>query len=176
MRLSSRLLLAFLLCGFLTISGETSAQTRGENKSGNENSVDSQSSAKSKLEKSKSSTKKITGRLPRMFGKLKLSEQQRTMIYQIQANYREEVTDLQKRVLLLKAAERKEIEEILTRSQKTLLEELQSPKKDQASESESAQLEKPVSAETLEFFRILWNRNRTTSDIQIQGLTWPLLQ
>jgi len=111
-----------------------------------------------------------------MFGKLKLSEQQRTMIYQIQANYREEVTDLQKRVLLLKAAERKEIEEILTRSQKTLLEELQSPKKDQASESESAQLEKPVSAETLEFFRILWNRNRTTSDIQIQGLTWPLLQ
>ena len=50
-------------------------------------------------------------------------------------DYREEVTDLQKRVLLLKAAERKEIEEILTRSQKTLLEELQSPKKDQASES-----------------------------------------
>ena len=87
----------------------------------------SKSSASKKTSTSKSSSKKSsksTGRLPAFFGQLKLKDDQRTDIYDIQSKYKSEMDAMAKKLEELKEKQTKEVEGVLTRTQKTLLNKL----------------------------------------------------
>ena len=72
-----------------------------------------------------SSKPKITGRLPRYFGKV-VDDTQRAKIYKIQAEYREKVTALQMQLSQMKQAELKAIEDVLEPSQLDRLNKIRS--------------------------------------------------
>lgn len=72
-----------------------------------------------------SSKSKITGRLPRYFGKV-VDDSQRKQIYKIQAEYREKVSALQLQLTQMKQAELKAIEGVLEPSQLDRLNKLRS--------------------------------------------------
>ena len=74
-------------------------------------------------------TKKIKGRLPNNYGKLDLSTKQRTEIYEIQAKYRTKIEDLEKQLAALKADQGKDIEGVLTTTQKKKLQDILAAKK-----------------------------------------------
>lgn len=67
---------------------------------------------------------KSRGQLPQNWSKLGLSEEQKTKIYAIQANYKAKVEKLQKEIADLKEKETKERVAVLTEQQKTRLREL----------------------------------------------------
>lgn len=69
-------------------------------------------------------TKKPSGRLPAQYGKLGLSTEQRTKIYEIQADYKKQIGDLQKQIDALKGKQTSDIQAILTPDQKKKLDEL----------------------------------------------------
>ena len=68
--------------------------------------------------------KKPSGRLPRYFGKLGVSDEQRTKIYELQAKYAEQIEALEKELAALKDKRDGEIAGVLTAGQKTRLTEL----------------------------------------------------
>ena len=67
---------------------------------------------------------KVHGVLPKDFKKLGLSDKQTQDIYKIEANYRDKIAALQQQLDDLKAAERKEVEGVLTDDQKAALAKL----------------------------------------------------
>ena len=67
---------------------------------------------------------RLRGRVPRYFGQLGLSREQRQEIYRIQAKYRSQIAELQAQIAALRKAERQEIEGVLTEGQKARLEEI----------------------------------------------------
>lgn len=68
--------------------------------------------------------KKPRGRLPIYFGQVGLSEEQRTKIYGIQAEYGKQLDDLRKQVAAIEAKRDGEVEAVLTDAQKKKLGEL----------------------------------------------------
>lgn len=72
-------------------------------------------------EKPKQTRRAPRGRLPNHYGKLGLSEEQRTKIYGIQQNYRTQVQDLQRQIEDLRQQETLEIQETLSEKQRTQL-------------------------------------------------------
>ena len=68
--------------------------------------------------------KKPSGRLPAYYGKVGLSDEQRTDIYEIQSGYRPQIADLQKQIDSLKAKQAAEVAAVLTAEQKKKLAEL----------------------------------------------------
>lgn len=82
--------------------------------------------------KKKSSTKKstkkaeITGRLPYYFGQLDLKDEQRTEIYKTQAKYEKQIADLEKELESVKGKRDREVEAVLTTTQKSKLRRLRS--------------------------------------------------
>ena len=85
-------------------------------------SAQSKSKTKSKTTASKktSSKKKSSGRLPRYFTHLKLDEAQRDEVRQIQADYKKQLADLNEKMAELKEEQQGALEDVLTRTQKTL--------------------------------------------------------
>lgn len=80
------------------------------------------SSATKKSTSSKSrSTKAATGRLPIYFGQVDLKPEQREEVYKIQGSYKDKIEKLQKELDALKAKQMKEIEGVLTSTQKKKL-------------------------------------------------------
>lgn len=71
-----------------------------------------------------SESSKVRGRLPRYFGKVGVSVNQKRRVYSIQAIYRERLATLTRQVEALKAQERQEVLEVLTVLQKQRLSEL----------------------------------------------------
>ena len=67
---------------------------------------------------------KVRGYLPRDFKKLGLNDKQTQQIYKIEAEYRDKISALQQQIDDLKAAERKDIDGVLTDDQKAHLKEL----------------------------------------------------
>ena len=67
---------------------------------------------------------KVRGRLPRYFGKVGVSVNQKRRVYSIQALYRERFATLTRQLEALKAQERQEVLEVLTELQKQRLAEL----------------------------------------------------
>lgn len=73
--------------------------------------------------------KPIRGRLPDHYGKLGISQEQRTQIYEIQADYRAKMTALQEQIAKLEMQEVQDVEEVLTDEQ---LEELREHQREAA--------------------------------------------
>ena len=71
-----------------------------------------------------SESSKVRGRLPRYFGKVGVSVNQKRRVYSIQAIYRERLATLTRQFEALKAQERQEVLEVLTVLQKQRLSEL----------------------------------------------------
>ena len=67
---------------------------------------------------------KARGRVPKYFGMLDLSDDQKTKIYDVQGKYKDQIDALEAQVKELRAKEGKEVQEILTAEQKTKLQEL----------------------------------------------------
>ncbi len=66
---------------------------------------------------------RITGRLPRHFAAI-VDDSQRIEIYEIQASYREQIRELEQQLAEVEQAQMKEIEEVLTSTQRKALGEL----------------------------------------------------
>ncbi len=67
---------------------------------------------------------KPRGRLPQYYGQVGLSNKQRQQIYDVQANYKKQIDELQKQIDALKVKEDTEIVAVLTPEQKKNLDEL----------------------------------------------------
>ncbi len=79
----------------------------------------------------KTATKKAkhSHRLPRYFGKIGISTEQKGNIYKIQEKYHSKIDDLKKQLAALKKKEMSEIETTLSASQKSALKKLRSKKR-----------------------------------------------
>ncbi len=75
---------------------------------------------------SQSSETKPRGRLPNHFGKLGISEEQRTRIYSIQADYDERIDELLSQIEELVTTRDADIDAVLTEGQRARLRELRS--------------------------------------------------
>lgn len=75
---------------------------------------------------SKTATKKkARGRLPNFYGKIGLSKTQRQEIYDIQAKFRAQIEELEKKLAQLREQQDKELQAVLTQEQKKALDQLQ---------------------------------------------------
>jgi hypothetical protein len=68
--------------------------------------------------------KESKGRLPQYYGQIGLSAEQREKIYAIQAQYRQQIDDLEKQLEAVKAKQEGEIQAVLSADQKQKLGEL----------------------------------------------------
>jgi Spy/CpxP family protein refolding chaperone len=80
---------------------------------------------------------KPRGRLPQYYGQIGLSDKQRQQIYDVQANYKKQIDELQKQIDALKAKEDAEVVAVLTPEQKKNLDELLAAAKKAAEERRS---------------------------------------
>lgn len=95
-----------------------------------ETTVGQDKAAEKEKTTSTKAAKKPSGRLPSHYGKVGLSDEQRTNIYGIQSNYRTQIASLQKQIDSLKEKEGAEIFAVLTPDQqKKLSEFLEAAKK-----------------------------------------------
>lgn len=72
----------------------------------------------------KSVSKKLKGRLPNHYGKLNLSTEQRTKVYQIQADYKSQIASLKKQLAELNKKQNTECAAVLTGTQKSTLDKI----------------------------------------------------
>ena len=79
---------------------------------------------KKRTQKPKAMPKKAGGRLPRYYGQIGLSDEQREKVYEIQRTYREQIDELRKQLKAIEAKQKEEISEVLTEEQKAKLAEL----------------------------------------------------
>lgn len=87
--------------------------------------------------KEKETTKRDPARrVPRHFGKVGLTSDQKERIYRIQAKHHEKIAELQKQLDQLRAEMNSECEAVLTPEQKKLLERLRKPGSNAAKETD----------------------------------------
>ena len=95
--------------------------------------ADSTSAQQKEGETAKPAAKKTEGpkapakrkvRLPNHYGKLNLTDAQREKIYQIQKDYKAQIDSLKKQLAEIDAKKDAECEEVLSASQKSILEEI----------------------------------------------------
>lgn len=67
---------------------------------------------------------KMKGQLPQNWAKLGLSDEQKQKIYRVQGEMRAKIDALEKQIMDLKSAEKKELEKVLTPGQKERLREI----------------------------------------------------
>ncbi|MBC8868325.1 MAG: hypothetical protein H8E44_02855 [Planctomycetes bacterium] len=79
---------------------------------------------KKRAQKPKTAPKKAGGRLPRYYGQIGLSDEQRGKVYEVQRTYREQIEELRKQLKAIEAKQKEEISEVLTEEQKAKLAEL----------------------------------------------------
>lgn len=82
------------------------------------------STPKTETTAKKSVTKKLKGRLPNHYGKLNLSTEQRTKVYQIQAGYKSQIASLRKQLVELSKKQNTECAAVLTATQKSTLDKI----------------------------------------------------
>ncbi len=99
---------------------------------------DAKKPAAKPAEKPAAKKKTIRGRLPAYYGQIGLSKEQREKIYQIQANYRAKIEELEKQLAELRAKQQAEIDAVLTPDQKKRLEELRSRARSRRSATKSS--------------------------------------
>jgi TolA-binding protein len=66
----------------------------------------------------------VRGALPPNWKQLGLTDEQKKKVYQVQGQFRVRIDDLERQIKELRAEERKELEKLLTDSQKTRLKEI----------------------------------------------------
>lgn len=82
-------------------------------------------SSSSLLSQDKKEAPKLTkGQLPANWGKLELTQDQKSAIYKVQAKYKEEIAKLQDTIKEKQLEERREMVKLLTPEQKKMLEQL----------------------------------------------------
>lgn len=86
---------------------------------------------------------KPKGRVPNNYGKIGLSEEQRTKILSIQAKLDGEIDKLEAQIAQLKAQKEKEVEAVLTAEQKTKLAELTAATAKKKSDAKAKPKEEP---------------------------------
>jgi Spy/CpxP family protein refolding chaperone len=93
-------------------------------------------------------TKKNVNRLPANYGKLNLSDDQKTRIYAVQSTYDPKIDELMAQVDALKAKQKSEINAVLTPEQLKKLDEVlaENKSKKQAAKAAKAAAEKPADA------------------------------
>ncbi|MFK7778093.1 MAG: hypothetical protein QM501_08235 [Gimesia sp.] len=84
------------------------------------------SSAKPSTTAKKSVTRKSKGRVPPYFGKLNLTKEQRSKIYEIKAGYKSQIDSLKKQLAELSKKQNSECAGVLTASQKSDLDKFRS--------------------------------------------------
>ncbi len=89
-----------------------------------EPNVFAQDKAKAEESKKDDAEKKDRKRLPNNYGKLGLSDAQKTKVYDAQAKYDDEIDKLEQQIVALKAKQDAECEAVLTAEQKSRLDEL----------------------------------------------------
>ena len=112
---------ALILLGGVALDSAANAQSSRSRSSASQkksSSRSTKSSSKSRSTKSKSSSK---NRLPAYYAQIGLKDEQRDEIYEIQDSYRKEIAALQKKLDDLREDMTDEIEDVLTRTQKTKL-------------------------------------------------------
>ncbi len=109
-----------VLCGSVAMT-EALAQSKSSQKS---KSTRSKSSDKSSSKSATAKSKTIGGRLPAYFGQVGLKDEQRQEVYEIQASYREKIEALEKELADLRAKMNKDLEGVLTTTQKRKLSSL----------------------------------------------------
>jgi Spy/CpxP family protein refolding chaperone len=77
-----------------------------------------------KTDTAKPDAPKARGTLPQNWKQLGLTDEQKQKVYQIQTDHRAKIDALQKQISDLRAAERKELETVLTDAQKARLKEI----------------------------------------------------
>ncbi|VAX41208.1 hypothetical protein MNBD_PLANCTO02-336 [hydrothermal vent metagenome] len=94
-------------------------------------SLNAQKKKATKAATRKTATKKAkhSHRLPRYFGKIGISAEQKGNIYKIQEKYHSKIDDLKKQLAALKKKEMSEIETTLSANQKSALKKLRSKKR-----------------------------------------------
>lgn len=106
---------------FLFCASEISAQSKSSTSS-KASTKQVKGSGKSKSSKPKfSRSSSGPRRLPRYFAHLKLKEEQREEVFQVQAEYKQEINALMNQLAELKEEQQERLEDILTRTQKSLL-------------------------------------------------------
>lgn len=80
--------------------------------------------AKTSAQVTKSTAKKSKGRVPPHYGKLKLTPEQKTKIYKIQATYKSQMDSLKKQLAVLNSKRKAECKTVLTLTQKTSLDKI----------------------------------------------------
>ena len=92
--------------------------------------------------------KKLRGRLPNYFGKIGVSDEQRTKIYTIQRSYQPQLVELRKQIAELLAKRDAEVASVLTDSQKEQLSKLQGEAKKRAADRKKKAAAKSKTAKT----------------------------
>ena len=116
------LVLSLMASPAQSASKETKSTTKA---SATKKSPSKRSTTKAESSKNKTASAKKDdsprGRLPRHYGKLGLEDAQRSEIYSIQAEYQQQLLDLQAQIEELKQKENQRIERVLTKSQRDML-------------------------------------------------------
>ena len=97
-------------------------------------------------DESQTSETKPRGRLPNHFGKLGISEEQRTRIYSIQADYDVRIDDLLSQIEELVANRDSDIDAVLTEGQRARLRELREEARSRRGTSDDGGSQSPVEA------------------------------
>lgn len=124
---------ALMLLGGIALHNDANAQSSRSRSSTQKKSSSKSSSSRSRSSssRSKSSSKAKTAkvsangnRLPAYYGQIGLKDEQRAEIYEIQESYKSEIASLEKKLAALKEKMNDDIEDVLTRTQKTKLNSL----------------------------------------------------
>ena len=94
--------------------------------------------AAEKEDAQKPTRKKPRGRLPNYYAKLGISSKQRSEIYDIQADYKTKVEELEKQIVALEAEQKSKVEAVLSNSQKQRLAELLKEAEERSSKRRSS--------------------------------------
>jgi Spy/CpxP family protein refolding chaperone len=115
-----------LLLGTDPLDAQESGTGKAQESRGNDSKVE-KSTSEGKTSKAKKSAKSGGGdparRVPYLFGKLGLTDEQREEIYKIERKYYAEIQELEQRVESLRLKMMSECEEVLTPSQKKMLDQ-----------------------------------------------------
>jgi len=87
--------------------------------------------------KQKKTRKKPRGRLPNNYGKIGLSNEQKTEIYAVQAKYKAQLKELADKIAAIRSEQQKAIDSVLTEEQMKKLEEVLAASKKKRTSSKS---------------------------------------
>jgi len=118
------------------------AEAKTDAKAADAKAADTKQVEVKKTAEKKKEAKKSTNRLPSKFGKLGLTDAQKTKVYDVQEKHESEIESLNEKLKLAKAKRDAEVEAVLTPAQKKLLLEMSATKTEEKKTEEKKTEEK----------------------------------